>query len=60
MYGIDPTPKRFKQRWLKPKTEIKGLYLTGQDVLTVGVSSALLSGLVTVSSILNRNMFKTL
>ena len=60
MYGINHTPKRFKQRWLKPKTEIKGLYITGQDMFTVGVSSALLSGLVTVSSILNKNMFKTL
>jgi all-trans-retinol 13,14-reductase len=60
MYGINHTPKRFKQRWLKPKTEIKGLYITGQDMFTVGVSSALLSGLVTVSSILKKNMFKTL
>ncbi len=60
MYGIDPTPERFKQRWLKPKTEIKGLYLTGQDVLTVGVSSALMSGMVTVSSILGKNLFKRL
>ena len=60
MYGINHTPKRFKQRWLKPKTEIKGLYITGQDMFTVGVSSALLSGLVTVSSILKKNMFKRL
>lgn len=60
MYGINHTPERFRQRWLKPGTEIKGLYLTGQDVLTVGVSSALLSGMVTVSSILKKNMFKTL
>jgi all-trans-retinol 13,14-reductase len=60
MYGINHTPKRFKQRWLKPKTEIKGLYITGQDMFTVGVSSALLSGLATVSSILKKNMFKTL
>ena len=60
MYGINHTPERFKQRWLKPKTEIKGLYITGQDMFTVGVSSALLSGLMTVSSILNKNMFKTL
>ncbi len=60
MYGIDHSPERFNHRWLKPGTEIDGLYLTGQDVLTVGVSSALLSGLVTVSSILKKNMFKTL
>ena len=60
MYGIDHKPERFRQRWLKPSTEIKGLYLTGQDILSVGVSSSLISGMSTVSSILKKNMFKTL
>jgi len=58
LYGIDHTPNRFKQKWLQPKTEIKGLYLTGQDILTVGLSSALFSGLLTCSAILKRNLLK--
>ena len=60
MYGLDHTSERFHQNWLKPQTEIKNLFLTGQDVTTVGVTSALFSGLLTASSILNKNLMKTL
>ena len=60
LYGIDHTPDRFHQRWLKPKSEIKNLYLTGQDVLTVGVTSALFSGLLTASTILKKNLMSEL
>jgi len=60
LYGIDHTPNRFHQKWLKPKSDIKNLYLTGQDVLTVGVTSALFSGLVTASAITKKNLMKEL
>jgi len=60
LYGIDHAPDRFHQKWLKPKSEIKNLYLTGQDVLTVGVTSALFSGLVTASAIMKKNLMKEL
>ena len=60
LYGIDHTPDRFHQKWLKPKSGIKNLYLTGQDVLTVGVTSALFSGLLTASSVLKKNLMKEL
>jgi len=60
LYGIDHTPQRFHQRWLRPQTDIKNLYLTGQDILTVGVTSALFSGLVTASSILKKNLMSEL
>jgi len=60
LYGINHTPDRFHQRWLKPKSEIKNLYLTGQDVLTVGVTSALFSGLATASAVLKKNLMKEL
>ena len=56
MYGIDHSPKRFRQRWLRPKSAIKGLYFTGQDITTVGVSSALFSGLLTASSVLKKDL----
>ena len=42
LYGVNHTPSRFKQKWLKPKTPIKNLYLTGQDITTVGLPSALM------------------
>ena len=58
LYGINHTPERFKQKWLKPQTPIKNLYLTGQDIVTAGVSAALMSGVITASSILKRNLMK--
>ena len=60
MYGIEHTPERFRQRWLRPQTDIKKLFLTGQDMLTVGVTSAMLSGFITVSAILKKNLIKEL
>jgi all-trans-retinol 13,14-reductase len=60
MYGLDHTPQRFHQKWLRPQTNIKNLYLTGQDVTTVGLTSALFSGLLTASSLLGKNLMKTL
>jgi all-trans-retinol 13,14-reductase len=36
------------------------MYLTGQDVLTVGVTSAMFSGIVTSSAILKKNLLKEL
>jgi phytoene dehydrogenase-like protein len=47
IYGLEHSPSRFEQDWLKPKTEIPGLYLTGQDVLTCGVVGAMVAGLLT-------------
>ena len=56
MYGISHTPDRFRHRWLRPQSELKNLYFTGQDVTTVGVSSALFSGLLTASVVLKENL----
>ena len=56
MYGLDHSPERFRQRWLRPSSGIKNLYFTGQDVTTVGVSSALFSGLLTASSVLKKDL----
>ena len=58
LYGIDHTPARFRQRFLKPLTPIKGLYLTGQDIVTAGVGGALFSGLITASAMTGRNYIK--
>lgn len=52
IYGVVHTPERFEQNWLHPKSPIKGLYLTGQDVLTAGVGGALLAGVMTAGSML--------
>jgi all-trans-retinol 13,14-reductase len=52
LYGLDHTPERLQQKWLTPATRIKGLWLTGQDVLTCGVTGAMMAGMLTVSSML--------
>jgi len=60
MYGLDHSPTRFRQRWLRPQSRINNLFYTGQDITTVGVSSALFSGLLTASAVLKENLSKLL
>ena len=36
--------------WLRPQTDVPGLYMTGQDVTTLGVTGALMSGILTAMS----------
>lgn len=55
-YGLAVTPERFLSRALTPQTSIKGLYLTGQDVATLGVTGAMMGGLLSASAILKRNL----
>lgn len=58
IYGLDHTPERFRKDFLQPKTPIKNLYLTGQDVVSAGVAAALFSGVITTSAMLGKNMIK--
>ena len=60
IYGLDHTPDRFNQKFLKPRTPIKNLFLTGQDVVTCGVGGALFAGLLTASAICGKNFMKTI
>ena len=55
-YGLSATPERFQTRVLRPKTPIRNLYLTGQDIVTLGVAGAMLGGVVTASYLLRRNI----
>jgi len=52
IYGLAHTPGRFKLPFLRPKTKIKGLKLVGQDITLVGVSGAMLSGILCATTIL--------
>jgi len=56
LYGIDHNPGRFNQTFLKPKTQIKNFFLTGQDIVTAGVGGALFSGLLTASAVTGKNL----
>jgi all-trans-retinol 13,14-reductase len=58
MYGIASTPARFRMRGLRAATPVPGLYLTGADLISLGVTGALYSGLTTSSAVLGGNMAK--
>jgi len=55
-YGIRCGSRRFLEwktvRALRPETSIVGLYLTGQDILMMGICSAMASGLMTARQVL--------
>jgi all-trans-retinol 13,14-reductase len=53
-YGVDHTPARFRERFLRPATPVKNLFLTGSDVLMEGVTGAMFGGFVAASAVLRR------
>jgi all-trans-retinol 13,14-reductase len=56
LYGIDHTPQRFRQGFLKPSTPIPGLYLTGQDIVTCGVAGAMFGGVLTATTLMRTSL----
>jgi all-trans-retinol 13,14-reductase len=58
IYGLEHSPERFKVKSLLPKSSISGLYLVGQDIVTVGVGGALASSLLCATAILKFGMTK--
>jgi len=46
IYGIEPTPERYQNRFLRPRTPIEGLFLSGADMASVGVMGAFVGGLL--------------
>jgi all-trans-retinol 13,14-reductase len=56
IYGLEHTPERFNLLQLRAKTNYKNLFLTGQDIVCVGVGAAMFSGVITSVAILKRNI----
>jgi all-trans-retinol 13,14-reductase len=56
IYGLSAVPARYELRGLAPRTPIRNLFLTGQDVCSLGVSGALIGGVLTASAILGKNL----
>jgi all-trans-retinol 13,14-reductase len=53
VYGMKNTPERFcSEDWLRPKTDLPGLFLTGQDVTTLGITGAMMGGVLTAHAVL--------
>ena len=47
IYGLPGIPQKFEVDWLKIKSPIKNLYLTGSDVAIHGIVGAMMSGVIT-------------
>lgn len=56
IYGLAHTPERFLMKTLRPETPFHGFFLTGSDICTAGVGGALMGGVISVSSILRKNI----
>lgn len=50
-YGLPAIPERFKTDWLRPKTPIDGLYLTGADVGSLGIMGATMGGMLAAGAV---------
>ena len=46
IYGIEPTPERFRCEALRPVSPIKNLYFAGSEVTSVGVMGAMVGGML--------------
>ena len=51
LYGLDHTPARYRVR-LRAQTPVKGLFLTGADLVSAGVAGGLVAGVITAGAIL--------
>ncbi|MCB1177542.1 MAG: hypothetical protein KDK36_08195, partial [Leptospiraceae bacterium] len=60
LYGLDHTPGRFSEKWMKPRSPIENLFISGQDILFAGVASALASGGMTATEMLGVKIMKAL
>lgn len=58
IYGIDHNIDRFNQKFLRPRTPIKNLYMTGQDIVSCGIGGALVSGMLTATVVTGKNLLK--
>ncbi len=46
IYGLEPTPERFKTQALRAVSPIKNLYFSGSEVASVGVMGAMVGGML--------------
>lgn len=50
IYGIEPTPERFANPDLRPRSPIKDLFFAGSEVASVGVIGAMMGGVLAATS----------
>jgi len=50
IYGIEPTPDRFRNPWLRPRPPIRNLFFSGSEIASVGVIGAMMGGVLAAAS----------
>lgn len=51
IYGLMPTPARFANPYLRPRSPVPGLYFAGSEVASVGVIGAMMGGALAAAAI---------
>jgi all-trans-retinol 13,14-reductase len=51
VYGVEASPRRFLSGSLRARTPVPGLYLTGQDVASAGVTGAMMGGVLAAAAV---------
>ncbi len=46
IYGLEPTPERFQNPWLRARSPVRNLFFAGSEVTTVGVMGAMMGGVL--------------
>lgn len=50
-YGLAHSPARFRQFWLRPETDVAGLYQAGHDTVSAGIAGALMGGVLCAGAV---------
>ena len=46
IYGLAPTPQRYHSPWVRPRTPLHGLFLSGSDMASPGIIGAMMGGVL--------------
>ncbi len=52
-YGLPAIPERFRIEWLGPRTSLKNFYLSGSDVMCLGLMGAMMGGIAAAACVLD-------
>lgn len=56
VYGLEASPRRFFSDSLRARTPVPGLFLTGQDVSSAGITGAMMGGVIAAAALEPRVM----